>query len=112
MVVAIVKDGVQSQGFVASRYTEELKAGDTIAVNYETYNMETGVAGNETSERITYTDNTKVEEIVLKDGEYISFVTMTDARGDEYNLPTVSFEMKDGKMQNAAIGESRNMLAM
>ena len=109
--------GVQQQttptyGFVASRYTEELKYGDEIAVVYENYSMETGVAGNGASDKITYTENTKVEELTLKDGKYISFITMTDARGDDYNLPTVSFDMKDGSMQSAEVGESRNMLAL
>ena len=103
---------MQSQGFVASRYTEELKPGDTIGMIYETYDMETGVAGNHYSDRITYTENTKVEDLALKDGKYVSFVTMTDARGDEYNLPTVSFDMQGGKMQGAVVGESRNMLAL
>ena len=111
-ILGVQKENVQSQGFVASRYTEELKPGDAIAAIFETYDLETGVAGNDSGDRITYTENTKVEEIVLKDGQYISFVTMIDARGDEYNLPIVSFEMKNGKMQKAAVGESRNMLAL
>ena len=109
--------GVQLQttptyGLVASRYTEELKYGDEIAAVYETYNMETGVAGNSASEKITYTESTKIEEVTLTDGQYISFITMTDARGDEFNLPTVTFDLKDGKMQGAQAGESRNMLAL
>lgn len=109
--------GVQNQttpthGFVASRYTEELKYGDTISVVYETYDMENGVAGSDAGEKITYTENTKVEERALNDGQYISFITLTDARGDEYNLPTVTFDIKGGKMQDAKVGESRNMLAL
>ena len=50
--------------------------------------------------------------MALKNGQYISFITLVDARGDEYNLPTVSFDMKDGKMQGAVAGESRNMIAL
>ena len=111
-ILGVQKETVQSQGFVASRYTEELKPGDTIAAIYETYDMETGVAGNAYSDRITYTENTAMEARELKDGQYISFITMTDARGDEYNLPTVSFDMKGGKMQSAVVGESRNLLAL
>ena len=111
-ILGVQKENVQTHGFVASRYTEELKPGDTIAAVYETYDMETGMAGTQTSDEITYTENTKVEEITLKDGQYISFVTMTDARGDEYNLPTVSFDLKDGKLLNSVVGESRNMLAL
>lgn len=111
-ILGVQKDEALSQGFVASRYTEELKPGDTIAMVYEIYDMETGVAGNESSDKITYTENTRVEEKALEDGKYISFITMTDARGDEYNLPTVTFDMKGGKMQGAVVGESRNMLAM
>ena len=111
-ILGVQKATVQSQGFVASRYTEELKPGDTIGMIYETYDMETGVAGNHYSDMITYTENTKVEDLALKDGKYVSFVTMTDARGDEYNLPTVSFDMQGGKMQGAVVGESRNMIAL
>lgn len=51
---------------------------------YEIYDMETGVAGNESSAKITYTENTRVEERALE----------------------------GGKMQGAVVGESRNMLAM
>ena len=53
-----------------------------------------------------------MEDAVLKNGKYISFITLVDARGDEYTLPTVSFDMKDGKMQGAVAGESRNMIAL
>lgn len=111
-IIGVQKENTPSYGFFASRFTEELKSGDTITLIYETYNMETGVAGNESGDTITYTENTKVEDAVLKNGKYISFITLVDARGDEYNLPTVSFDMKDGKMQGAVAGESRNMIAL
>ena len=111
-ILGVQQKNAESQGFVASRYTEELKPGDTIGMVYETYDMETGVAGNHYSDGITYTENTKAEDLTLKDGKYISFITMTDARGDEYNLPTVSFDMKGGGMHGAAVGESRNLLAL
>ena len=66
--------------------------------------METGVAGNHYSDMITYTENTKVEDLALKDGKYLSnggrvlgFVCLgdnvKDAQDKVYaNIDKVSFE--------------------
>lgn len=99
------KNDTDEQQDIASKNTTELKSGDKITPVYETYDLETGQASVEPGETIEYDGNIKIEERSLKKGEYLSYISITDARGDTYELPAVSFSIRNGRIQDAKLDE-------
>ena len=54
-------------------------------------------------EEIIYKEGIKIAEQKLPDGEYMSYISLVDARGDVYDMQVTSFEMNNGTMSNGEI---------
>lgn len=86
-----------------SRSTIELKYGHKFSPVYTVYDLETGAGSRVIGDEIRYDDNVKIEEKKVPNGQYISYLSITDARGDVFELPMVSFEIKNGKIVSAEL---------
>jgi hypothetical protein len=85
------------------RNTKQLNVGDTLIPVYEEYDIHTGVGTQITGRSITWKEDSKVEEGQLPDGDYMSYISLVDARGDVYDMQVVSFDIKNGTMGNSEI---------
>ena len=88
---------------LADRSTTQLEPGDTLVPIYEEYDIRTGVGTQVNGKEITYKENIKIAEKKLPDGDYMSYISLVDARGDVYDMQTVSFRISNGTMGNAEI---------
>lgn len=85
------------------RNTKLLNVGDTLIPVYEEYDIHTGVGTQITGRSITWKEDSKVEEGQLPDGDYMSYISLVDARGDVYDMQVISFEMDEGTMGDAEV---------
>lgn len=95
------KNETDERKALATKNTIDLNFGDRIVPMYETYDEENEQWSIQYGEEIRYDENTKLAEEILNNGEYVSYISIVDFRGDIYELPEVSFEIKNGAMANA-----------
>ena len=88
---------------MADRTTTQLKSGDTLLPIYDAYDIHTGVGTMITDDKITYKEGIEISEKDLPDGDYMSYISLVDARGDAYDMQVVSFQIKNGTMTNGAL---------
>ena len=100
-VIGVQNISTDSESLLADRNTETLNPGDAIAPIYNSYDMSTGAAEMVTGDTFIYREETELVEKELPQGEYISYISLTDARGEIYSLPVVSFELDGGVISDA-----------
>lgn len=88
---------------LADRSNTQLKPGDTLVPIYETYDIQTGVGTEVNGEEITYQEDVKIAEQKLPDGDYMSYISLVDARGDVYDMQVISFNIQNGTMGNGEV---------
>ncbi len=82
-----------------ARGTSELKLGDKIMIAYKTNTLsskDSGAYVTEYGKTITYKGADQLEMRTLAGGEYLSFITLKDVRGDEYYSPVVQLSVSGG----------------
>ena len=97
------KEGTSDIDVMIDRSTKQLNVGDTLIPVYEQYDIHTGVGTQVTGRSITWKEDSKVEEGQLPDGDYMSYISLVDARGDVYDMQVISFEMDEGTMGDAEV---------
>ena len=90
---------------LADRSNTQLAPGDTLVPIYEEYDIHTGTGTQVAGKKITYKEDIKIAEAVLPDGDYMSYISLVDARGDVYDMQVTSFEIKNGTMGNGKIAK-------
>lgn len=83
---------------VANRIMNTLKTGDKIVPIYKVTYSAQGISREEVGKTVVYKPGTKVTCEKLSDGKYISFLLMTDPRGDAYYSQMVAFLVSGGKI--------------
>jgi hypothetical protein len=97
------ESNVSDNTSLADRTTTQLEPGDTLVPVFEEYDIHTGTGYQVSGEEIIYKDDIRIEEQKLPDGEYMSYISLVDARGDVYDMQVISFEMNNGTMKNGEI---------
>lgn len=94
---------VSDNTILADRTTTQLEPGDILVPVFEEYDIHTGTGYQMSGEEIVYKEGIKIAEQKLPDGEYMSYISLVDARGDVYDMQVTSFEMNNGTMRNGEI---------
>ena len=94
---------VSNNTMLADRNNTQLKDGDILVPVYEQYDIHTGVGTEITGESITWREDTKIAEGALPDGNYMSYISLVDARGDVFDMQVVSFQIANGTMGKAEV---------
>lgn len=97
------ESNVSDNTSLADRTTTQLEPGDTLVPVFEEYDIHTGTGYQVSGKEILYKEGLEIVEKKLPDGEYMSYISLVDARGDVYDMQVTSFEMKNGTMCNGEI---------
>lgn len=100
-LVGVQPESASTDSFMADRITTNLGYGDRITPVYVSYDMETGSSSVEEGETVIFRESSSIVDGVLPNGQYISYVSITDARGEVYTMPAVSFNINNGAMTDA-----------
>lgn len=96
---------------VADRVLTELNIGDKITPLYKVQSLVSGSTETVEGDAVKYTVRTKLESRSLADGNYLSFIVVTDPRGDEYYTNPMLVKMDGGKIAELSVDNEFTVLA-
>ena len=83
---------------VANRALNPLTLGDRITPLYDVNDPETDMSYTDRGKSVVFSAATKITSRPLEDGEYLSFIVVTDPRGDEYYTPVMELSVSGGEV--------------